>query len=190
MRKAGDRSIWESLFSGLGWSWTKLWSYGKTLKYLFLGLFSSRVANLKVAVGDISLMEANSSLSPCTMYDFHDFGLTWKCQKIFPYGCTITSKTKINVDFSLWGKQCICPVKMRPNSWKSHIVPCWPRDSTWCMNWSRVISLSKSSLKVSWSSTSPGWFESEESWWLKDNGSQLFRVYTDWKKCANNNQFS
>ena len=32
-----------------------------------------------------------------TMYDFHDFGLTWKCQKIFPYGCTITSKTKINV---------------------------------------------------------------------------------------------
>ena len=32
-----------------------------------------------------------------TMCDFHDFGLTWKCQKIFPCGCTITSKTKINV---------------------------------------------------------------------------------------------
>ena len=32
----------------------------------------------------------------CTMYDFHDFGLTWKCQKIFPCGCKITSKTKIN----------------------------------------------------------------------------------------------
>ena len=25
------------------------------------------------------------------MSDFHDFGLTWKCQKIFPCGCTITS---------------------------------------------------------------------------------------------------
>ena len=57
-------------------------------------------------------------------------------------GCTITSKTKINVflnrplryrsvrfffqkdDFSLWGKQYIdyCPVKMRPKLWKSHIV--------------------------------------------------------------------
>ena len=32
-----------------------------------------------------------------TMSDFHDFGLTRKCQKIFPSGCTITSKTKINV---------------------------------------------------------------------------------------------
>ena len=32
-----------------------------------------------------------------TMYDFHDFGLIWKCQKIFLCGCTITSKTKINV---------------------------------------------------------------------------------------------
>ena len=64
------------------------------------------------------------------MYDFHDFGLTWKCQKICPCGYMITSKTKINVfwkifftpsplritstrnfflnvDFSLWSKQCI-----------------------------------------------------------------------------------
>ena len=32
-----------------------------------------------------------------TMSDFHDFGLAWKCQKIFPCGCTITSKTKLNV---------------------------------------------------------------------------------------------
>ena len=32
-----------------------------------------------------------------TLSDFHDFGLTLKCQKIFPCGCTITSKTKINV---------------------------------------------------------------------------------------------
>ena len=32
-----------------------------------------------------------------TMYDYHDFGLTWKCQKVFPCGCTITLKSKINV---------------------------------------------------------------------------------------------
>ena len=32
-----------------------------------------------------------------TMSDFHDFGLTWKCQKIFPCCCTITSKNIINV---------------------------------------------------------------------------------------------
>ena len=77
-----------------------------------------------------------------TMYDFHDFGLPWKCHNIFPCGCTITSKAKINifstlrvpfrhppfekisnnVDFSLWDKQCICAAKMRPKSWKSHIV--------------------------------------------------------------------
>ena len=31
------------------------------------------------------------------MSDFHDFGLTWKCQIIFPCGCTITSKGKIHV---------------------------------------------------------------------------------------------
>ena len=48
-----------------------------------------------------------------TMYDFHDFGLTWKCHKICPCGCTITSKTKINV---VW------TAKMRPKLWKSRIV--------------------------------------------------------------------
>ena len=32
-----------------------------------------------------------------TICDFHDFGLTWKCQKMCLGGCTITSKTKINV---------------------------------------------------------------------------------------------
>ena len=29
-----------------------------------------------------------------------------------------------NVDFSLWGKQCICPAKMRPKSWKTDTVIC------------------------------------------------------------------
>ena len=49
------------------------------------------------------LIVTNSRLPPSsfpalpTMSDFHDFGLTWKCQKIFPCGCTITSKTKINI---------------------------------------------------------------------------------------------
>ena len=84
-----------------------------------------------------------------TMCDFHDFGLTfflhnvflhfWKCHKCVLGGCTITSKTKINVfwnvfftplassgplhskkisknvDFSLWGKQCIVPRKWDKN---------------------------------------------------------------------------
>ena len=95
-----------------------------------------------------STMLETSSLEKCTMSDFHDFGLTWKCQKIFPCGCTITSKTKIdvvwnffytpgilrapsfqkmsnNIDFSLLGKQCICPAKMRAKLWKSHIVQSW-----------------------------------------------------------------
>ena len=31
-------------------------------------------------------------------------------------------KISNNVDFRLWGKQCICPAKMRPKLWKSHIV--------------------------------------------------------------------
>ena len=31
-------------------------------------------------------------------------------------------KISNNIDFSLWGKQCVCPVKMRPKSWKSNIV--------------------------------------------------------------------
>ena len=54
-----------------------------------------------------------------TMCDFQDFGLTWKCQKIFPCGCT---KTKINVVWNFSYTQCICPAKMRPKIWKSHIV--------------------------------------------------------------------
>ena len=64
------------------------------------------------------------------MCDFHDFGLTWKCQKmcfwvvawlpqrlksmffeIFshsagPFGAAPFEKISHNVDFSLWGKQC------------------------------------------------------------------------------------
>ena len=31
-------------------------------------------------------------------------------------------KIQKTVDFSLWGKQCIYPTKMRPKLWKSHIV--------------------------------------------------------------------
>ena len=31
-------------------------------------------------------------------------------------------KISNNVEFSLWGKQCICAVKMRPKLWKSHIA--------------------------------------------------------------------
>ena len=57
-------------------------------------------------------------------------------------GCTITSKTKINVvwnffslrcvDFSLWGKQWPVhyPAKMRPKLWKSHIV----LGVSWCFS--------------------------------------------------------
>ena len=89
------------------------------------------------------LMRFSFKLGSSTMCDFHDFGLTWKCQKIFPCGCTITSKAKINVvwnffslqvpfghspfekisnnvDFSLWGKQCICPAK-RDQNCENHI---------------------------------------------------------------------
>ena len=31
-------------------------------------------------------------------------------------------KISNNIDFSIWDNQCICPVKMRPKSWKSNIV--------------------------------------------------------------------
>ena len=44
----------------------------------------------------LSMYDMDKDVS-LTMSDFHDFGLTWKCQKIFPCGCTITSKTKINI---------------------------------------------------------------------------------------------
>ena len=44
-----------------------------------------------------TIIQYESHISSSTMYDFHDFGLTSKCQKIFPCGCTITSKTKINI---------------------------------------------------------------------------------------------
>ena len=39
-----------------------------------------------------------------------------------PFGHPPFEKISNNVDFSLWGKQCICPAKMRPKLWKSHIV--------------------------------------------------------------------
>ena len=45
----------------------------------------------------LSSISGKSDVITRTMSDFHDFGLTWKCQKIFLCGCTITSKTKINV---------------------------------------------------------------------------------------------
>ena len=41
-----------------------------------------------------------------------------------PFGHPPFEKISNNVDFSLWGKQCICPAKMRPKLWKSHIVLC------------------------------------------------------------------
>ena len=82
---------------------------------------------------------------PCTICDLHDFGLTWKCQKMCLGGCTITLKTKINVFWNFfftpltpWAPlrlrffqktlilsfeaNSACPVKMRPKLWKSHIV--------------------------------------------------------------------
>ena len=45
-----------------------------------------------------------------------------------PLGHPPFEKISNNVDFSLWGKQCICPTKMRPKLWKSHIVRRW----CWC----------------------------------------------------------
>ena len=42
-----------------------------------------------------------------------------------PFGHPPFEKISNNVDFSLWGKQCICPAKMRPKLWKSHIVQQW-----------------------------------------------------------------
>ena len=39
-----------------------------------------------------------------------------------PFGHPPFEKISNNVDFSLWGKQCICPTKMRPKLWKSDIV--------------------------------------------------------------------
>ena len=41
-----------------------------------------------------------------------------------PFGHPPFEKISNNVDFSLWGKQCICLVKTRPKLWKSHIVYC------------------------------------------------------------------
>ena len=43
---------------------------------------------------------------------------------LVPFGHLSYEKISNNVDFSLWGKQCICPAKMRPKKWKSHIVCC------------------------------------------------------------------
>ena len=48
-------------------------------------------------------------------------------------GCPPFEKISNNVDFSLWGKQCICPASMRPKLWKSHIllrVP-WDEVPSW-----------------------------------------------------------
>ena len=73
------------------------------------------------------------------MSDFHDFGLTWKCQKKSHVVARLPQRLKSTLfeifsnggcpkgtrsDFSLWGKQCVCPAKMRPKLWKSHIVSC------------------------------------------------------------------
>ena len=75
-----------------------------------------------------------------TIYDFHDFGLIFAgimhCLpqrlkstlfEIFstlqvPFGHPPFEKISNNIDFSLWGKQCIIPAKMRPKLWKSDIV--------------------------------------------------------------------
>ena len=76
------------------------------------------------------------------MCDFHNFGLIFAGQmhclpqrlkstlfEIFsnggsPKGTRSVEKISNNVDFSLWGQQCICPANMRPKLWKSHIVYC------------------------------------------------------------------
>ena len=39
-----------------------------------------------------------------------------------PFGHPSFEKNSNNIDFSLWGKHCISPTKMRPKLWKSHIV--------------------------------------------------------------------
>ena len=48
---------------------------------------------------------------------FEMFSTLW-----IPFGHPPFEKISNNDDFSLWGKQCICPAKMRPKLWKSHIV--------------------------------------------------------------------
>ena len=56
-----------------------------------------------------------------TMSDFHDFGLTWKCQKIIPCGCRITSKTKINIVWNFF----YTLVTLRAPSIRKNFKPHW-----------------------------------------------------------------
>ena len=55
-----------------------------------------------------------------------------------PFGHHLFKIFSNNIDFSLWGKQCICPAKMRPKLWKSHIVLLWQDTNLEKPRWSKM----------------------------------------------------